>query len=141
MTNNALELYFQEFKSFMFSNLKTSSETSKEICLKILGIDEDIRFVGKIKDRQVISFVRKKGAKPLLDEEMGNMAHYQASVKASMEEMFDGPLGKTNWMITAKEFVKLITLFLDDGLLILSMNVEGDHDKVIKKIQSLNTKI
>lgn len=68
------------------------------------------------------------------------MAHYQASVKASMEEMFDGPLGKTNWMITAKEFVKLITFFLDDGLLILSMDVEGDHDKIIQKIQKINKK-
>jgi hypothetical protein len=56
-----------------------------------------------------------------------------------MEEMFDDTLGKTNWMITAKERVKLITLFLDDGgLLIFSIEVDADHDKIIRKIQSLN---
>lgn len=58
-----------------------------------------------------------------------------------MEEMFDGSIGKTNWMITSKDLVKLITLFLDDGLLILSLNSEGDHDKIIKDIQTLNVKL
>ena len=58
-----------------------------------------------------------------------------------MEEMFDGPLGKTNWMITAKEHVKLVTLFLDDGLLIFSIDVESNHDEIIKKIQSLNVRL
>lgn len=109
--------------------------------MKILNLDESIRFVGRIKDRSVVSFVKREDSEPLLNEEMGNMAHYQASLKASMEEMFDGPLGKTNWMITSKEFVKLITLFLDDGLLILSMNSDGDHDEVIQKIQYLNMEL
>ncbi len=109
--------------------------------MKILNLDESIRFVGRIKDSNILSFVRREDSEPLLDEEMGNMAHYQASLKASMDEMFDGPLGKTNWMITSKEFVKLITLFLDDGLLMLSMNSDGDHDEVIEKIQSLNMEL
>jgi len=85
--------------------------------------------------------VRRENSKPLLDDEMSNLAHYQISVKASMEEMFDDSLGKTNWMITSKELVKLITLFLDDGLLILSIDNDADHDKIIQKIQSLNMEI
>lgn len=113
-------------------------DSNKEKYQLILTLDESIRFVGRIKDRQVVSFLRKEGAVPLLDEELGNMAHYQASVKASMEEMFDGALGKTNWMITSKEFVKLITIFLDDGLLILSVEPNGNHDQIIQKIQRLN---
>ncbi|EIJ66725.1 hypothetical protein BD31_I1220 [Candidatus Nitrosopumilus salaria BD31] len=85
--------------------------------------------------------MRRENSKPLLDDEMSNLAHYQISVKASMEEMFDDSLGKTNWMITSKELVKLITLFLDDGLLILSIDNDADHDKIIQKIQSLNMEI
>ncbi len=115
-------------------------ESQKEKYQKILSLDESIRFVGRIKDRRVISFLRKESSEPLLDEELGNMAHYQASVKASMEEMFDGVLGKTNWMITSKEYVKLITIFLDDGLLILSMEPQGKHDEIIQQIQRLNMK-
>jgi hypothetical protein len=44
-------------------------------------------------------------------------------------------------MITAKEYVKLVTLFLDDGLLIFSIDVEANHDEIIKKIQSLNVRL
>lgn len=77
---------------------------------------------------------------PLLDEELCNMIHYQASLKASWEDMFNNVLGKTNWMITSKEKVKLITLFLDDGLLIVSTRPASNHDTIIKKIQSLNIK-
>lgn len=109
-----------------------------EICKHVLSLDDSIRFVGRIKDRKVIAFARHPYKKQLLDSELGNLAHYHASVKASMEEMFDEALGKTNWMITAKEKVKLITLFLDDGLLIFSIEVEADHDEIIKKIQGLN---
>jgi hypothetical protein len=103
-----------------------------------LSLDDSIRFVGRIKNKKVIAFARHPTKKPLLDSELGNLAHYYASVKAGMEEMFDGPLGKTNWMITAKEKVKLITLFLDDGLLIFSIEADSDHDEIIKRIQSLN---
>ena len=119
--------------------MKVSEYYTKEECRKVLDLDESIRFVGRIKNRQVVAFVRREGSEPLIDEEMGNLAHYQASVKAHMEEMFDSQLGKTNWMITCKEFVKMITLFLDDGLLILSIDSNGNHDRVIQNIQKLNT--
>ena len=110
-------------------------------CTQILNLNEDIRFVGRIKDGKLITFTRKPLATPLLDEELSNMVHYQASVKASWDEMFNEKLGKTNWMITSKEKVKLITLFLDDGLLILSTHPDSNHDDIIAQIQSLNAKI
>lgn len=118
-----------------------SAYDSKGDYKKILSLDKSIRFVGRIKNNKITSFVRRENAEPLLDEEMSNLAHYQVSVKASMEEMFDESLGKTNWMITSKERVKLITLFLDDGFLILSIDSKGDHDKIIQKIQSINTEL
>lgn len=118
-----------------------SAYDSKIDYKKILSLDESIRFVGRIKDNKITAFVRRANAEPLLDEERSNLAHYQASVKARMEEMFDESLGKTKWIITSKERVKLITLFLDDGLIILSMESDGEHDKIIKKIQNLNIEL
>ena len=108
---------------------------------KILQLDTSIRFVGRIKDRKLVSFARRSNKAPLLDEELSNMAHYQASVKASWEDMFNDKLGKTNWMITSKEKVKLITIFPDEGILILSTEPFSDHDRIIKEIQSLNFEI
>lgn len=130
----------EEHLDKIYLDLFASSDTKKDY-KKILSLDESIRFVGRIKERKITAFVRRDNSEPLLDDEMSNLAHYQISVKASMEEMFDDSLGKTNWMITSKELVKLITLFLDDGLLILSIDSKGDHDKVIKKIQSLNMRL
>lgn len=109
--------------------------------MQILGLDNSVRFVGRIKDRKLISFARHPTSTPLLDDELSNMAHYQASIKASWEDMFNEALGKTNWMITSKEKVKLITLFLDDGLLILSTEPNSNHDAIIEKIKNLNTKL
>jgi len=109
--------------------------------MQIIGLDNTIRFAGRIKDRKLISFARKPNTTPILDEELSNMAHYQASIKAAWEDMFNETLGNTNWMITSKEKVKLITLFLDDGLLILSTDPNSDHDSIIKKIQKLNMRI
>jgi len=120
--------------------LNISEYSPEEEYNKILNLDESIRFVGRIKNRHVVAFVRRKNSESLIDEEMGNLAHYQASVKANMDEMFDSQLGKTNWMITCKDLVKMITLFLDDGLLILSIDSTRNHDQVIQKIQRLNTK-
>lgn len=109
--------------------------------MQIIDLDNTIRFAGRIKDRKIISFARRQGTTPLLDEELSSMVHYQASVKAAWEDMFNDTLGKTNWMITSKEKVKLMTLFLDDGLLIISTEPNSNHDSIIKKIQSLNTKL
>ena len=115
--------------------------SANKTCLKILELDESIRFVGRIKDHKVLSFARRKNSSSFVDEEMGNMAHYQASVKSSMEEMFDQKLGATNWMITSKEKVKLITIFPEEGLIILSIEPQADHDDIIKKIQNLNMEL
>src|SRR5574340_1298391 len=66
---------------------------------QILNLDSTIRFVGRIKDRKLVTFARNTRAAPLLDEELSNMVHYQASVKASWDAMFNEKLGKTNWKI------------------------------------------
>jgi len=113
----------------------------KTTCSKVLELDENIRFVGRIKDRKLLSFVRRNDSKPLLNDELANLTHYQISVKANMERMFDGALGNTNWMITSKDKVKLITVFLDDGLLILSTEPEADHDIIIREIQKMNMRL
>ena len=117
------------------------SHLAKKSCETILGLDESIRFVGKVVDRKLLAFVRQKDSTPLLNDELENMAHHQASVKVMMEEMFDESLGMTNWMITSKEKVKLVSVFLDEGMIILSMEPDSNHDEVIKQIQSLNVNL
>ena len=117
------------------------SHLAKKSCETVLGLDESIRFVGKVVDRKLLAFVRQKNSTPLLNDELENMAHHQASVKVMMEEMFDDSLGMTNWMITSKEKVKLVSVFLDEGMIILSMEPDGNHEEVVKQIQNLNVNL
>jgi len=117
------------------------SYLAKKSCETVLNLDESIRFVGKVVDRKLLAFVRQKNSTPLLNDELENMAHHQASVKVMMEEMFDESLGMTNWMITSKDKVKLVSVFLDEGMIILSMEPDSNHDEVIKQIQSLNVNL
>lgn len=117
------------------------SQLAKKSCETVLRLDESIRFVGKIVDRKLLAFIRQKNSVPLLDDELENMAHHQASIKVMMEEMFDNSLGMTNWMITSKEKVKLVSVFLDEGMIILSMEPNGNHDEIVKKILSLNVNL
>ena len=102
-----------------------------------MKLDESIRFVGKIMNRELVSYVRREKIAPLLDEEGANMAYYQVSIHSMMDEMFDKELGKTNFILTSRERVKLITILQDDGFLILSIDPLGDHVEIIEKINNM----
>ena len=101
-----------------------------------MKLDESIRFVGKIMNRELVSYVRREKIAPLLDEEGANMAYYQVSIHSMMDEMFDKELGKTNFILTSREKVNLITILQDDGFLILSVDPSGDYVKIIEKIKN-----
>lgn len=109
-----------------------------DYCSSVLKIDDSIRFAGKIVGRRLVSYARRGNKTPYLDENMANMAHYQVSVRQMMNDMFDGKLGKTNWIVASREMVNLITIFQKDGILILSTEPTGDHVKIIKKIQKIS---
>lgn len=113
------------------------SNSYEKYCSSVLKLDESIRFVGKITNRQLVSHVRREKVAPLLDEEGTNMAHYQVSIHSMMDEMFDKELGKTNFILTSREKVNLITILQEDGFLILSIDPSGDYVEIIKKIKNM----
>lgn len=55
-----------------------------------------------------------------------------------MNRMFDKELGKTNFMLTSREKVNLITILQDDDFLILYIDPSGDYVKIIEKIKNQN---
>jgi K+/H+ antiporter YhaU regulatory subunit KhtT len=112
------------------------SNSYEKYCSSVLKLDASIRFVGKIMNRQLVSSVRREKVAPLLDEEGANMAHYQVSIHAMMDEMFDKELGKTNFILTSREKVNLITILQDDGFLILSIDPLGNYVEIIEKIKN-----
>jgi hypothetical protein len=109
----------------------------EKYCTTILNLDDSLRTVGKIVNRKVVSQVRRPKFKALLNDELTNMAHHQVLVRGMMDSMFDESLGKTNWAVTSKEKVKLITIFQHDGMLIISTEPYANHVEIIQKIESL----
>lgn len=114
-----------------------NSNAYEDYCSSVLSLDESIRFVGKIINRQLVSSVRREKVAPLLDEEGTNMAHYQVSIHSMMDSMFDKELGKIHFILTSREKVNLITILQDDGFLILSIYPSGDHVGIIEKIKNM----
>ncbi|HKU32893.1 MAG TPA: hypothetical protein VJR22_03500 [Candidatus Nitrosotalea sp.] len=111
--------------------------TVNNYCKKILEIDPQIRFAGKIVNDQLVSSARKDGVIPLLDKQLADLAHHQVIVKAMMDKMFTDKMGNTDWIVESKGKVKLLTIFLGDGILILSTEPTSDHHQIIEKIKKL----
>ena len=106
-------------------------------CKKILDLDPQIRFVGKIVNDQLVTSARKEGIIPLLDKQLADLAHHQVIVKAMMDKMFTDKTGKTDWIVESKGKVKLVTIFQEDGILILSTEPTSDHHSIIEKIKNI----
>lgn len=116
-----------------------SVESTKvaDYCKKILALDPSIRFAGKIVGGQLVSSARKEGVIPLLDKQLADLAHHQVTVKAMMDRMFTEKMGMTDWIVESKGKVKLLTIFQQDGILILSTEPTSDHHAIIDKIKNL----
>lgn len=114
-----------------------NSVNVSDYCKKILGLDPKIRFAGKIVGTSLVSTARKDNIVPLLDDDLAALAHHQVSVKAMMDKMFTEKLGKTDWIVESKGKVKLLTIFQEDGILILSTEPTSDHHSIIEKIKKL----
>ena len=114
-----------------------STKNMSNYCKKILELDPQIRFAGKIVNDQLVSSARKDGVIPLLDKQLADLAHHQVVVKAMMDKMFNDKMGNTDWIVESKGKVKLLTIFQEDGILILSTEPTSDHHGIIEKIKQL----
>ncbi|MDE1726811.1 MAG: hypothetical protein KGH89_06050 [Thaumarchaeota archaeon] len=117
--------------------MSTASTNVGNYCKKILDLDSKIRFAGKIVNDQLVSSARKDGVIPLLDKQLADLAHHQVAVKAVRDKMFTDKMGKTDWIVESKGKVKLLTVFQEDGILILSTEPVSDHYAIIEKIKKL----
>ncbi|MGI0047841.1 MAG: hypothetical protein ACREBB_11750 [Nitrosotalea sp.] len=117
--------------------MSSAATNTNDYCKKILELDSQIRFAGKIVNGQLASSARKDGVIPLLDKQLADLAHHQVVVKDMMDKMFTDKMGKTDWVVESKGKVKLLTIFQEDGILILSTEPPCDHHLIIEKIKNL----
>ena len=109
-----------------------------QFCIRVLGMDPSIRFVGVLcKCGRLKAYRRKKGMIPQLNVPETKLVHREALLRAKMSHAFDEKLGKTNWSIESREHVKWINITLNRDLLLMSTEISSNHDKIIQEILSI----
>lgn len=99
----------------------------------ILELDESIRFVGfLLSDGTLESFIRRPGLVPLLNSYESQKSYLHTVLRATSYKALDSKLGKSIWTITLKQKIKWLTVYLDFGMIILSTEVNSDHNKIIQ---------
>ncbi|WP_371504611.1 hypothetical protein [Nitrosopumilus adriaticus] len=105
------------------------------LCGEFLGIDESIRFVGILcKCGRLKAYDRKKGITPQLTVPETKLVHREALLKAKMNKVFDGKLGKTNWSVESRDNVKWITVYHGKDLVLLSTENYSDHNSIVDRV-------
>lgn len=102
----------------------------------ILEFDKSIRFVGLLlNDGTLESFVQRPGLVSFLDNNESQKSYLHAVLRAASYKALDEKLGKSLWTITLRRNVKWITVYITDlSMIIVSLEVASDHDKIIQKI-------
>ncbi len=105
------------------------------LCSEFLNIDSTIRFVGILcKCGRLKAYDRKKGIIPQLTVPETKLVHKEALLKAKMNKIFDGKLGKTNWSVESRDNVKWITIYHGKDLILMSTENSSDHNRVVNRI-------
>jgi len=99
----------------------------------ILELDESIRFVGfLLNDGTLESFIRRPGMVPLLDTQESKKTYLHIVLRAASYKVLDSKLGKPIWTVTLKQKIKWLTIYLDFDMIILSTEVNSDHNRIIQ---------
>ena len=105
------------------------------LCTSIFEVDEKIRFVGMIDQMgKLIAGDMKKGT-PSLEKNDGSIRLYLGyAINNILRRDFDNVFGKVIYTFSEREKIKLLTIPIDENLLLVSIDKLADHDKLIYKI-------
>jgi len=108
----------------------------KQNLQSLLDFDKAIRFVGCLaSDGMILSSVRRPGLVPLLDTAESKKSFTHTILRASSFKAFDSKLGRTIWDITLRTKMKWLTVYFNNGnIIIMSTEANSDHDKIMQKI-------
>jgi hypothetical protein len=105
------------------------------LCTRIFEVDEKIRFVGMIDQMgKLIAGDMKKGT-PSLEKNDGSIRLYLGyAINNILRRDFDNVFGKVVYTFSEREKIKLLTIPIDENLLLVSIDRLADHDKLINNI-------
>jgi hypothetical protein len=113
-----------------------------ELCNGIFEINEKIRFVGLIDQMgKLITGNMKEGLRSL-DRDDGSIRLYLGyAINNVLRRDFDNVFGRVLYTFSERERIKLLTIPIDDNLLLVSMDKSTDHVELINKIIAVANKL
>jgi uncharacterized protein DUF6659 len=108
-----------------------------KLCQEILNLDPKIRFAGVCDDTGETKFGgQREGVKNLLSPEETKKSNLQALARWALRNALSNKVGKGRYAMAEYEKVKRITIPLYDNshLLLVTTEVNADHDRIIDKV-------
>jgi len=113
-----------------------------ELCNSIFEINEKIRFVGIIDQMgKLIGGDMKKGLSSLEKNDGSIRLYLGYAINNILRRDFDNVFGKVLYTFSERERIKLLTIPIDDNLLLVSMDKSTDHVELINKIIAVANKL
>ena len=105
------------------------------LCNRIFEINEKIRFVGMIDEMGKLIAGDMKEGTPSLEKNDGSIRLYLGyAINNILRRDFDNVFGKVLYTFSEREKIKLLTIPIEENLLLVSIDKLADHDKLIKKV-------
>jgi hypothetical protein len=111
------------------------------LCKDILCLESRIRFTGVCDDSGGIKYGgQREGITNLLSPEETKRSNLQALARWALRNSLSSKVGKGKYAMTEYKKIKRITIPLEQGhLLLVTTEVDADHDKIIRNILSMLT--
>ena len=101
-------------------------------CKQILELDNTIRFVGIANlEGKLIAHEYRKRLRSLLTKEESELSAMQSIIRMGTRKVLEEKIGKTIYAFASYEKVKRVTIPLDDAILMISFDIEANHDSII----------
>ena len=111
--------------------------TMQKLCEKILDVDE-VRFVGIIdKMGNVVSERFRDDVLPFENETKRRMFYMQMVLEISMRREFDSDLGDINYTASSRNKALIITVPIDDKIILVSSSPDASTEKIVKRINEV----
>lgn len=107
-----------------------------EVSCKKLSTIDDVRHVGVInKLGHLVAGGVKEGIKPLLDDNKLKMVYMQLQLDYQMRKELDEILGPIDYIASRRKNLLMISVPVEDYLVMITANPNADDKKIIKKAE------
>lgn len=103
-----------------------------KLCEQVFALNDDIRYAGVIDDSgSLLAGGMREGINSIVTETDEELFLTQTALRKSMRERFDASMGRARFAYVEREKVSVLTFYLDDKILLLTLEPNLDSHTVM----------